>query len=57
MKKKHRTWKKGFLQLNWDQNDTAGQEFYLTEVFKMLQTKYDMKIILLFIYLLNKKLQ
>lgn len=55
-KKNHRTWKKGFLQLNWDQNDIAGQEFYLTEVFKMLQTKCDMKIILLFINLLNKKL-
>lgn len=49
-------WKKGFLLLNWDQNDIDWQEFYVTVVFKMLQTKCDMKIILLFIDLLNKQL-
>lgn len=49
MKKTQQTWKKGFLLHNWDQNDIAWQGFYLTEVFEMLQAKYDMKIIPLFI--------
>lgn len=49
MKKTQRTWKKGFLLHNWDQNDIAWQGFYLTEVSEMLQAKCDMKIIPLFI--------
>lgn len=48
--------KRGFLLLNLDQNDITWQGFYLTEVFKMLQMKCDMKIILLFIDSLNKQL-